>query len=154
MTGTPPATAELTVDLLRTDARGWNRIRREHPDTTLPDLRRADLSGADLRGADLRGANLGGADLGWADLRGADLSRVRGCILLPIADPRGYAAHAVLCNTTVRVRSGCRDYTIPAARDHWGTGYRGRRWIGDMYLHALDWVESCPAAIQALEVSQ
>ena len=122
------------------------------------DLIRADLSGADLSGAnlsyaDLHGADLNYADLRGADLRGADLHGVRGLILLPVADPRGYQpAYAVLVDGVVRVHAGCRDYTVPEARAHWGSEYAGERWIGDQYLRAIEWMETCPEAIRALEV--
>ena len=93
---------------------------------------------ADLRHGDLRGADLRYADLRYADLRGA-----RGFLLLPVGDPRGYSfAHAVLCDGEWRVRAGCRDFSIAEAREHWGEFYKGERWIGDMYLAALDWLEN------------
>ena len=82
------------------------------------------------------------ADLRAGSLRRADLRGTKGFHLLPVADPRGYVfAHAVLCGDVWRVRIGCRDFTIAEAREHWGASYQGERWIGDMYLHALDWFE-------------
>jgi hypothetical protein len=96
-----------------------------------------NLSYANLRSADLRSANLRFADLSYANLRSAE-----GFVLLPIGDPRGFSfVHAVLCGDEWRIRSGCRDFTIAEAREHWGGGYAGERWIGDMYLAAIDWLE-------------
>jgi hypothetical protein len=126
------------------------------------DLRRAYLSGADLRGADLRGADLSGANLRRANLSGADLRRASLCgadlrradlreaklreafgfYLLPVCDMRGYSfAHATLFGTEWRIRAGCRDFSIQEARKHWGENYTGDREQGDMYLHAIDWLE-------------
>jgi len=112
------------------------------------DLRGANLSEADLRRAnlsraDLSGANLRGVDLSRANLRGVDLRRAKGIYLLPIQDPRGYSwPHAILCSDGEwHIRAGCRFFTIPEARDHWGESYEGNRRIGDMYLHAVDWLE-------------
>jgi hypothetical protein len=122
------------------------------------DLCGADLSGANLRGADLRdadlsGANLRGADLSGADLLGANLSRanlhsVKGLLLLPVQDYRGYSwPHAVECRDGLwRIRAGCRFFTIAEARDHWGASYKGDRELGDMYLYAVEWLESKIAA--------
>ena len=101
-------------------------------------LRRAYLSWADLRGADLSRAYLSGAYLSGADLRGA-----AGIILLPACDARGYAfAHAIRCGDEWRIRAGCRDFSISEARAHWGPGYEGDREQGDIYLHAIDWLEA------------
>ena len=98
----------------------------------------ANLSRVDLRGADLRGADLRGADLSWANLRGT-----KGIYLLPVQDPRGYSwPHGILCSDGEwRIRAGCRFFTIPEARAHWGETYKGNRRIGDMYLAAVDWLE-------------
>ena len=119
-------------------------------------LRGADLRGADLRGADLRNtnlintdlrgiylrdANLRGANLLGADLRSASLCDAKGFLLLPVQDPRGYSfPHAVLHDQWM-IHAGCRFFTIGQAKDHWGDHYP-RREIGDMYLHAVDWLES------------
>jgi len=106
-------------------------------------LREADLSEANLIGADLSGANLRGADLSEANLIGADLSGAKGFALLPVGDPRGYSfAYATLYGDEWRIRSGCRDFSITAALEHWGHSYQGERWIGDMYLAAIDWFET------------
>jgi len=111
------------------------------------DLRWADLRGAILRWANLRwtelhGADLREADLRWADLRGTDLRGAKGIILLPVQDARGYAfCHATETESGWRIRAGCRDFSIPEAREHWGPGYDGDRDQGDMYLYAIDWLE-------------
>ena len=93
---------------------------------------------ANLSGANLRGANLSRADLSGANLRGA-----KGIYLLPVQDPRGYSwPHAIQCDGGEwRIRAGCRFFTIPEARDHWGESYEGERRTGDMYLAAVDWLE-------------
>jgi uncharacterized protein YjbI with pentapeptide repeats len=103
----------------------------------------ADLSEADLSGADLSGANLSGAYLSEADLSEANLSGANGIIMLPVCDSRGFSfAHAIDCGGEWRVIAGCRDFSIAAAREHWGAGYEGDREQGDMYLHAIDWLEA------------
>ena len=82
-----------------------------------------------------------GADLIGADLSGANMSGAVGFYLLPVCDMRGYSfAHAVLCGGEWRIRAGCRDFTIPEAREHWGDRYEGDREQGDMYLHAVEWL--------------
>ena len=134
----------LWANLSRAELRGANLSRAE--------LRWANLSGSDLRWAnlswaDLSGANLSEADLRWANLSGSDLREAnlieaKGFHLLPVADPRGYSfVHAVQCDDEWKIRSGCRDLSIDDARKHWGDGYSGERWIGDMYLYAIDWLE-------------
>jgi hypothetical protein len=107
-------------------------------------LGRADLRSANLRSADLRGAYLGDADLGRADLRGAYLGGAEGILRLPVGDPRGYDAFAHWKDNQWRVGAGCRYYTIPDAREHWGESYEGDREIGDRYLYALEWLEKQP----------
>ena len=106
------------------------------------DLSGADLCGVNLREADLRRADLRGANLRHADLCGADLTDVKGFLLLPVQDMRGYSfAHAVETDDGWRIRMGCRDFSIEEAREHWGGGYKGDREQGDIYLYAVDWLE-------------
>ena len=86
----------------------------------------ADLGGAYLRGADLRGADLGGADLGdqWV-IQGATRSD-------------GY--QFLLTNFRakgVRLKAGCRDFTMPEAYRHWPTT-RGGTPLGDETIAILD----------------
>ena len=83
-------------------------------------------------------ANFCGANLSRVDLRGT-----KGIYLLPVQDPRGYSwPHGILCSDEEwRIRAGCRFFTIPEAREHWGRTYRGNRRTGDMYLAAVDWLE-------------
>ena len=109
------------------------------------DLSDADLRGADLRYADLRYADLRGADLRGADLRGADLRGAVGFLPLPVADPRGYHHHAILCEKEWRVRAGCRDFSISEAREHWTSDdYDGPNMVRDTMAFALDWLEKQP----------
>lgn len=116
-------------------------------DLGFADLRRANLQGAtlhdaNLQGAILRGANLRGADLVGANLRNTDLVGVKGFYLLPVQDQRGYSfPHAVETRTGWRIRVRCRDFSIEEAKAHWGEGYEGDREQGDMYLHAVEWLE-------------
>jgi len=134
----------VKADLSWADLRGANL---RDADLSLANLRGADLRDAglswanlrdaDLSLADLRGANLRGADLRWTDLRGAI-----GLLLLPVQDMRGHLfVHAVHCGNGWRIRAGCRDFSISEAREHWGASYEGDREQGDMYLHAVDWLE-------------
>ena len=113
-----------------------HRANLSHATLSYADLRRANLRYADLREAELSGANLSGANLSCASLSGAT-----GFLLLPVQDFRGYSwPHAVLHDHWM-IRAGCRFFTIEEARQHWGDSYQGDREIGDMYLHAVDWLE-------------
>jgi len=116
-------------------------MRREELKKALDDhkLWLADDGGerANLSNANLRGANLRDADLSYADLCYA-----QNFYLLPVQDPRGYMfPRASLIDSGWVISAGCRRFTIDQARSHWGDSYTGERWIGDMYLHAIDWLE-------------
>jgi len=128
------------ADLSEADLRGADL---SEADLSEANLRGADLSEADLRRANLSGANLSGANLSEADLRRANITGAKGIYLLPVQDPRGYSwPHAILCSGGQwRIRAGCRFFTIPEARAHWGETYKGNRRTGDMYLAAVDWLE-------------
>ena len=82
------------------------------------DLARADLARADLARANLAGAYLAGADLAGANLARADLANqwiVQGAVRSD-----GYAF--VLTNYKdegVRLKAGCRNFTLAEARQHW-----------------------------------
>jgi len=108
------------------------------------DLSGADLSGAYLSGAYLRGAYLRGAYLRDADLRDAYLNGALNIICLPVGDPRGYRPVAVWFGDHWVIYSGCRQFTIAEAREHWGDAYKGERSTGDRYLYACDWLEKQP----------
>ena len=111
-------------------------------------LEGADLRYADLQFADLRGANLRGANLLGANLQGANLNGVKGFLLLPVQDLRGYSfTHAIQTNEGWRIRAGCRDFSIEEAKAHWGEGYDDRE-IGDMYLYAVEWLEKKLAVLK------
>src|SRR5690606_16501200 len=76
--------------------------------------------GADLGGAYLHGANLGGADLGGAYLRGADL----GDQWIVVGQVRDDGYPFMLTNLKgegVRVKAGCRNFTLAEAEAHWST---------------------------------
>ncbi len=90
------------------------------------DLRGTALKGADLRGAHLRGANLGGANLGnqWIIQGG---TRQDGYIFLLTS----------LTGEGVRLKAGCRNFTIAEARAHW-IETRGGTPLGDESLALID----------------
>jgi uncharacterized protein YjbI with pentapeptide repeats len=116
-------------------------------------LTRANLTGANLTGADLTGANLTGADLTGADLRGADLTgadltgaNLRGAVgvaLLTQTD-HGYLVYASARDGAWRVIAGCRDFSIDAARKHWGAADYHTPSSGQRILACLDWLEKQP----------
>ena len=111
-----------------------------HHDPEGAELSRANLSGANLIGASLIGVNLSRANLSGANLSDADLIGARHIVRLPVGDPRGYDAVAILDSTKWSIASGCRWLQIEEARRHWGKEYTGDREIGDLYLRALDWL--------------
>ena len=87
-------------------------------DTSGADLYRANLSDANLSGADLFGANLYRADLSGANLSEANLYRANlivggyrsdGFCFLLYKEPDG----------TVKLRAGCRYFSIKEAKAHW-----------------------------------
>jgi uncharacterized protein YjbI with pentapeptide repeats len=135
------------------------------------DLRGADLRGANLGGANLGGANLGGAHLGGAHLGGANLgsANLRGANLgsanLRGANLRGAnlgganlgdqwivqgatrsdGYQFMLTNFKsegVRLKAGCRNFTMPEAYEHWmclaALGGRGGTPLGDETIDILD----------------
>jgi hypothetical protein len=117
-------------------------------DLRYADLRDANLQDANLEGADLQDANLRGANLLSANLHGANLNSVKGFLLLPVQDLRGYSfTHAIQTNEGWRIRAGCRDFSIEEAKAHWGEGYDDRE-IGDMYLYAVEWLEKKLAGLK------
>jgi hypothetical protein len=87
-------------------------------DTSEANLFGANLSGANLFGADLSEANLSGANLFGANLFGANLYRANlivggyrsdGFCFLLYKEPDG----------TVKLRAGCRYFSIKEAKAHW-----------------------------------
>ena len=79
--------------------------------------------------ANLRGANLSGADLAGA------------AILLPVSDPRGYVAIAIRREGAWIIQAGCREFSVPQAREHWGSSSYQDKARAARYLMALDWLE-------------
>jgi hypothetical protein len=125
--------------LIGADLRG---AELSYAELSYADLSYADLCHADLIDAKLSGAKLIGADLSGANLRGAELSNavlcgVKGIYFLNIFDPRGYVPYAHVEYGEIMIRSGCRYFTIKEAKEHWGQGYEGERYIGDRYLAGL-----------------
>ena len=104
----------------------------------------ADLSGADLSRANLSGADLSGADLSDADLSGANLSGVSA--LIDAGYPYGWRAVGWLSEGVIRLRVGCRNFTLADGRAYW-TGKDNRREV----LAALDYIETI-ARIRGWEV--
>ena len=87
-------------------------------DTSEANLSKANLSGADLYRANLSWANLSWADLSKANLSGANLFganlivggyRSDGFCFLLYKEPDG----------TVKLRAGCRYFSIKEAKAHW-----------------------------------
>lgn len=64
---------------------------------------------------------------------------------LPVSDPRGYTWLAIYENTAWRIRSGCRNFTLAAAREHWlSPYYHGPATVRETVGFALDWLEAKP----------
>jgi len=129
-----------------------SRANLSRADLSRADLSGAVLSGADLSGAVLSGADLSGADLSGADLSGADLSRadLSGAVLSGAVLSRAVLSGAVLSGDKIKrllaiagrldghsfhafeleaggmkVKAGCRWFTIPEYRAHIAAEYPG-----------------------------
>jgi len=103
------------------------------------DLRNANLMDADLTGANLRDANLTRADLRGANLRGANL---RGDKLKSAGQTAsrsdGYEFRLfVFADGTLKIKAGCRWFTLTEAREHWTTT-RGGTQLGEESLALID----------------
>ena len=97
------------------------------------DLRAADLAGADLAGADLCDANLrcadlcdanlAGANLRYANLAGANLRCADLCDQWVVQGATRSDGYQFLLTSFVgegvRVKAGCRNFTLEQAREHW-----------------------------------
>jgi uncharacterized protein YjbI with pentapeptide repeats len=112
-------------------------------------LSRANLSGADLSGANLSRANLSGADLSGANLSRADLSgaNLSGANLfgVPVIDgglrSDGYRFFLTAYKEEgVRIKAGCRNFTIDEARAHWRGARRGTQ-LGNESILIVDYLE-------------
>ena len=115
------------------------------------DLGGAYLGGADLRGADLGGANLRGADLGGANLRGADLGEQ--WVIQGACRSDGYWFMLTsLTGEGVRVKAGCRNFTLAEAREHW-TATRKDTPLGNETFAILDNLEAL-AKIRGYDLSK
>ena len=119
----------------------------------------ANLAGANLAGAYLAGANLAGANLAGANLARANLARANlADAYLADANLAGaYLADANLIDGGQRsdgyrfvgwvrgdalmIRAGCRNFTMPEARDHWQRT-RGGTPLGDETMAILDHIEA------------
>jgi uncharacterized protein YjbI with pentapeptide repeats len=159
--------ADLTyADLTYADLRGANLTGANLTGANLrgADLTYADLRGANLTGADLTGANLTGANLTHANLTGANLT---GAILTGANLRDADLTHAnltganltgdklksagqtasrsdgyefrlfVLADGTLKIKAGCRWFTLTEAREHWTTT-RGGTQLGEESLALID----------------
>jgi len=107
------------------------------------DLRGANLLGADLRRADLRWANLRRAILYGADLRWADLRQAIGIHTLTHTQ-HGYTLLGVQVGDHWTIQGGCRKFTIPEARAHWGSADYPYKPDAERILLMIDWLEKQP----------
>ena len=144
------------ADLVGADLRSANL---GGADLRSANLRNANLGGADLRsanlvGANLVGANLGGADLrnaylGGADLVGADLRSANlgdQWIIQGPARSDGYFFMLTnLKEEGVRLKAGCRNFSLAEAREHWKTT-RANTPLGDETFAILDCLEAMAKA--------
>lgn len=88
------------------------------------DLRSANLRDCDLIGCAFDNTRLTGADLTGADLRDTSFSHVEardvgGLILLCDLNDYFMYGYRRTADDVVRVRAGCRDFTLEEAHDHW-----------------------------------
>jgi len=83
-------------------------------------VEQAAKSGADLTYADLQGADLTGADLYGADLYGADLTGAVGVYYATIGPVDDWMVALTLTSEGLRISAGCRYFSVPEAREHWG----------------------------------
>ena len=117
-------------------------------------LQGAYLRGANLQGAYLQGANLGDANLGDANLAGANLqgaylgdanlqgANLQGAYLIDAGQRSdGYRFVGYIREGRIWILAGCRHFTLSAARQHWGDGYRDRA-LGDEALAKIDLIEA------------
>lgn len=96
-----------------------------------------DWYAGDWRGGLWNGGNWRGGDWYAGDWRATP------CRVLDLGhDTRGYArsVQRLDADGVTRFRAGCRLFTFPEARAHWGEAYRDRA-IGDDYLRLLDYAE-------------
>lgn len=108
-----------------------------------------DLREANLEGADLRGANLGEANLRWANLGEANLREAKNHIAMS-RSLHGYSPYATKSAAgDWIIVAGCHQFTIPQAREYWGSSYYHTREIGDLYLLDIDRVEKIIAMQEA-----
>jgi len=97
----------------------------------------------DFRGADLSGANLSGVNLSGAYLSGADLSGAKGIVFVYGFDKRGYTLYRVQWADGPRFRAGCRFFAEAEARAHWGGDTYPDKDRGQIYIRAIDFLNSC-----------
>jgi hypothetical protein len=144
---------ELTIALLRSDVKAWNKAKKEQQDEQADlnwadlrgailhgaDLRRADLREADLSEAILRGADLRGADLRGADLRGADLREAKGHIPLTSTDHGYYVFAMQQEGGSWKIVAGCHEFSPEEALKHWGASDYHTPRSGRRCVSAVKW---------------
>jgi hypothetical protein len=114
-------------------------------DLSRANLYGADLSGADLYGADLSGSNLSGAYLSRANLSGAKINRW-------VAQLRRSDGHEFIAFDTdqgVKIKAGCRWFTVPEYRAHVAKEYPDTPKAAET-LAMLDFIEIRAAASQEI----
>ena len=104
----------------------------------------ADLRDAYLRDADLGSADLGGADFGGADLGGADLGE-QWIVQGPARSDGYFFTLTSFKDEGVRVKAGCRNFSLAEAREHWGKTRQGTP-LGDETFAILDCLEAMAKA--------
>jgi uncharacterized protein YjbI with pentapeptide repeats len=103
-------------------------------------LTRANLTDANLAGAYLTGANLAGAYLTDAYLMRANLTRAY--VIDAGQDLRGYRFVGWLREGAVQICAGCRNFTLPEAREHWQAAHANNLPLRAECLAKLDLVEA------------
>ena len=109
----------------------------------------ANLAGANLAGANLAGAYLDGAYLDGAYLDGANLDGAKlGAQWIVQGPARSDGYFFMLTNLKgegVRVKAGCRNFTLAEARKHWKEARKGTP-LGDETFAILDCLEKLAKA--------
>ena len=100
--------------------------------------------GAYLGGADLRGAYLGDAYLRGAYLGGADLGG-QWCIQGPARSDGYFFTLTNFKDEGVRLKAGCRNFTLEEARKHWNETRQGTA-LGAETFAILDCLEAMAKA--------
>ena len=113
------------------------------------DFRNAIFRNADFRGADFRNAIFHNADFRGADFRGTDLGSAdlggQWIIQGPIRSDGYFFLLTSLTNEGVRLKVGCRNFTLGEARAHW-QATRADTQLGNETFAILDCLEALAKA--------